>query len=89
MTGDGLRRQLAELIATATDGDVPASVALAGDAPLSALGLTSLAILRVVDQVELRYGVELDPADADALASVDALAARLAGAGGGIPVDGG
>lgn len=78
MTREELRRQLAELIAGATDGDVPASAALRADAPLTALGVTSLATLRLVDAVEARYGVALDPADTVALDSVDSLVDHLA-----------
>lgn len=77
MKREELRRQLAELIASATDGDVPAEVALRGDAPLSALGMTSLATLRLVDVVEARYGVALDPADTAVFDGVDALADHL------------
>jgi acyl carrier protein len=76
-----LRTQLAELVAKATDGDVPAPVALAGEASLTALGVTSLATLRLIDAVEERYGVELDPADRTTLDSVGALATHLAAHG--------
>lgn len=76
-----LRAQIAEMVATATDGDVPAPVALAADATLTALGVTSLATLRLVDAVEERYGVELDPADRATLDSVAALADHLTARG--------
>lgn len=76
-----LHRELADLVATATDGDVPAPVALRGGASLTALGVTSLATLRLVDAVEARYGVPLDPSDRATLDSVAALAGHLAAHG--------
>lgn len=87
MSGDDLRRQLAAMVAEASDGEVPAADALAGTAPLPQLGMTSLALLRLVDAVEARYGVEIDLADPAALDSVAGLADHLAARG--APVEAG
>ncbi|MED7924028.1 acyl carrier protein [Nonomuraea sp. LP-02] len=60
----GLERRLAELIAEVSEGAVGAEEALAGEHSLSALGLTSLARIRLVDAVEDTFGVAVD-LDAD------------------------
>ncbi|MEU4514942.1 acyl carrier protein [Nonomuraea wenchangensis] len=63
----GLERRLAELIAEVSEGAVGAEEALAGEHSLSALGLTSLARIRLVDAVEDTFGVAVDlDADLDA-----------------------
>jgi len=87
MVEPGLRATLARMVAEATDGDVTAADALAGRAPLPALGMTSLAYVRLIDAVEDRFGVTLDlEGDLSYLDSLDALAARLAASG--VPADG-
>ncbi|GAB2469302.1 acyl carrier protein [Streptosporangium sandarakinum] len=67
-TGDpadaGLAARLARMISDACDGRVtPAEVLTAGASPgasLSALGVTSLALLRLIDAVEEEFDVVLD-----------------------------
>ncbi len=54
------RRGLADLIELASEGHIGAADALAGTAPLGALGLTSLGFIRLVDVIDIEYGVELD-----------------------------
>ena len=72
-----LRRRLAELIAAATEGEVGAADVLAGGRTLRALGVGSLAFLRLVDAVEAEFGVELD-LEAPGLETLDGLAGRVA-----------
>jgi acyl carrier protein len=60
MTRDEIKERLAELVAESSDGEIPAEQALAADLPLSALGLTSLARMRLIDAVETEYDVEID-----------------------------
>jgi len=82
-----LHRALAELVAELTEGDVTAADALAGQAPLPVLGMTSLAYVRLIDAVEERYGVTLDlDDDTSYLDTVDTLAAQLTACG--VPADG-
>ncbi len=54
-----LRQRLAELISQATSGAIPVSEAMAGSS-LRALGLDSLSALRLIDAIDLEYGVEID-----------------------------
>jgi acyl carrier protein len=71
-----VRQRLAELVAAATEGEVPAAQVLAGGRSLRALGVGSLAFLRLVDAVEAEFGVELD-LDTPGLDTLDGLAARV------------
>ncbi len=86
MTDSERRERIAELVAEATAGEVSAADALAGGS-LVALGVDSLGLLRLVDAIELEYGVEVElnvagrPVD-----TLDDLVALLAVAQ---PVDGG
>ena len=74
-----LRQQLAAMIAEASDGEVSAADVLAGSHALSALGLTSLARIRLIDTVEDTFGVFLDlDGDLSSFEYVDALADHLA-----------
>ncbi|WP_406313214.1 phosphopantetheine-binding protein [Streptosporangium sp. NBC_01639] len=59
MTGE-LASRLAEMISTACDGRLAAPEVLASGASLSALGVTSLALLRLIDAVEEEFDVVLD-----------------------------
>lgn len=72
-----LRQRLAELVAAATEGDVGPAEVLAGGRSLRALGVGSLAFLRLVDAIEAEFGVELD-LDAPGLETLDGLAGRVA-----------
>lgn len=80
---DVMRRRVAELVSAASSGAVPVAAALAGDARLGDLGLDSLGLLRLVDAVEVEYGVELDPADGAGFSTVDAIVAEITAAAGG------
>ncbi|MEV4245908.1 acyl carrier protein [Streptosporangium canum] len=56
----GLAARLAVMISTACDGRLTAEEVLAAGASLSALGVTSLALLRLIDAVEDEFDVALD-----------------------------
>lgn len=70
---------LADMIAAASEGALSAADVLAARHTLSALGLTSLARIRLIDAIEDSFGVDLDlDEDLSSFEHVDALAARLA-----------
>lgn len=79
MTRDEIKERLAELVAESSDGEIPAEQALAAGLPLSALGLTSLARMRLIDAVETEYDVEIDLEENgwELLDDLGALAAHL------------
>lgn len=73
------RQQLAELVHLATDGLVSVADALAGESTLTALGVDSIALLRVVDGIEARYDIEIDLGrDLATMDSLDGIVALLA-----------
>ena len=68
---DELTRFLAELVAGVSDGQVTAAEVLAAPLPFSALGVTSLAQLRLIDEVERVFDIAIDfPEDASDLRSL-------------------
>ncbi|WP_181019610.1 acyl carrier protein [Nonomuraea typhae] len=75
-----IKERLAELVAECSDGEISAQEALTAGVPLSALGMTSIAQLRLIDAVESEFGVEIDLTDEGValLDDLDALAGRLA-----------
>ncbi|WP_067178595.1 acyl carrier protein [Microtetraspora niveoalba] len=76
-----LRERLAELVSQSCDGEISAAEALEATVPLSYLGLTSLAQMRLIDTLEREYGVEVDlGGDIAFLDSVDGLAAWVSAA---------
>jgi acyl carrier protein len=76
------RERVAALIEQASDHEVPASLALAGDASLPDLGVTSLASMRLVDALDQEFGVYLSlEGDVGFLDSVDGIVARLVAEG--------
>lgn len=80
---NGLRDRVAELVDRATGGGVRAADALAGEASLTALGLDSLGLLRLVDAIEAEYGVEIDASGGGRrLDTLDDLVDRIIQAGG-------
>ncbi len=70
-----VKERLAEMVASASDGAVTAREALTATVPLSALGVTSLAQMRLIDAVETEFGVEIDLSGdgLDLLEDLDAL----------------
>jgi acyl carrier protein len=78
MSNDALRRRVAELVSSASQGAARTDDALAGETPLHDLRLDSLGLLRLVDALELEYGVEIDLTDSRVrLDTVDAIVASL------------
>jgi acyl carrier protein len=74
-----LRERIAALIEQATGGQVPAGAALDPTASLSALGVDSLSHLRLIDAVEVEYGIETELSPGGRrLDTVDAIATHLA-----------
>ncbi|MBF6338070.1 acyl carrier protein [Nocardia abscessus] len=75
---DSLTKAVADLVATATDGTVDADTAQRSEQTFADAGMTSLAFLRLVDALEIRYGVEIDlENDLDHLRTVAAIVAYL------------
>ncbi|WP_174187628.1 acyl carrier protein [Nocardia barduliensis] len=75
---DSLTKTVADLVATATDGTVDADTAQRSEQTFADAGMTSLAFLRLVDALEIRYGVEIDlENDLDHLRTVTAIVAYL------------
>jgi acyl carrier protein len=75
VTGSELHHDLAALVAEASDGQISAAEALAEPSSLGLLGLTSIGYVRLIQAVERRYGVAVEPDDdLAALDTVDALA---------------
>ncbi|GII89885.1 acyl carrier protein [Sinosporangium siamense] len=71
-----LNEHVAQLVSEASDGAVTPDEALSASVPLPALGVTSLAQMRLIDALEREYGVEVDlGTDVSHLESVAALAA--------------
>ncbi|MEV7007977.1 acyl carrier protein [Streptosporangium sp. NPDC051022] len=79
-----VRERLAEMVASASDGAVTAEEALSATVPLSALGITSLAQMRLIDAVETEFGIEIDLSGdgLDLLDDLGALERYIAGARG-------
>ncbi|WP_067865745.1 acyl carrier protein [Nocardia shimofusensis] len=75
---DSLTKTVAEMVAKATDGTVDAETAQRSDQTFADAGMTSLAFLRLVDALEIRYGVEIDlENDLDHMRTVPAIVAYL------------
>ncbi|MFC4531327.1 phosphopantetheine-binding protein [Sphaerisporangium dianthi] len=55
-----LRRRVADMVAVASDGEVDAEEVLQAGVSFTALGVTSLTTLRLIDAVEEEFGVEID-----------------------------
>lgn len=83
-----VRGRLAELVSAVSDNLITAEEALAATGPLTALGLSSLAQMRLIDAVETEFGVRIDLAggsgdsgeggdDLDVLDNLDALTALV------------
>ena len=73
-----LEIQVAELVNTATDGDVSVAEALAESHSLALAGVSSLAYLRLIELVERWFSVTVDlESDVSYLDTVQALAKWL------------
>ncbi|MGI5160670.1 acyl carrier protein [Microbispora sp. CA-102843] len=77
-----IKERLAELVAESSDGAVTADEVLAATVPLSALGVTSITMLRLIDAIESEFGVEFDLSEngMELLDDLDRLAEHLASA---------
>ncbi|MEO3853266.1 acyl carrier protein [Acrocarpospora sp. B8E8] len=74
-----MKERLAQLVSESCDGQLTPAEVLAASVPLSYLGVTSLAQMRLIDAVEREYDVEIDlGADVSFLDSVGGLADWLA-----------
>ena len=60
MSGTAIRDRVAGLVSTATDGEVTREEILAAGGSLAALGVGSLAVLRLIDALDDELGVQLD-----------------------------
>ncbi|GIH93329.1 phosphopantetheine-binding protein [Planobispora siamensis] len=73
-----LADRIAELVCAASDGRLPAEEVLRSQGSLSALGLTSLGLLRLIDAIEDEFGVVLDLGSGAHLDSFPLLVGRVA-----------
>jgi len=74
---DGLRQRLAEIVSQATSGAVSVSEALAGQS-LRALGLDSLSALRLMDAIDLEFGIEIEVGGSSTVDNLDDIVAAVA-----------
>jgi acyl carrier protein len=77
MNRSALRERLADMVAAASDGDVSAAASLVPGASLTDLGLGSLGFLRLIDAIEVGYGIELALTGEPPPDTVDDLAGQL------------
>ncbi|MBB3731473.1 acyl carrier protein [Nonomuraea dietziae] len=74
-----IKERLAELVEESSDGALTAQEALRATVPLTALGLTSVGQMRLIDAIESEFGVEVDLTEdgLELLDDLDLLAGRL------------
>ncbi|MEH1123088.1 acyl carrier protein [Micromonospora sp. CPCC 206061] len=78
MTDLDLHRELATLVAEASDGQISVAEALAESESLGLLGLTSMGYVRLIQAVERKWGVAIEADDdLSTLDTVPALAKYL------------
>jgi acyl carrier protein len=63
MTRTDVRHDLAALVTEASDGQISTADALAEPESLALLGLTSMGQVRLIQAVERRYGIAVEPDD--------------------------
>jgi MbtH protein len=73
-----IRQDLAALIEKVSDGQLAAAEILAADDSFVALGLSSLALVRLIDAVEAEFGVEMGPGSEAALGDLAQLTTYIA-----------
>ncbi|MEV4461208.1 phosphopantetheine-binding protein [Microbispora sp. NPDC004025] len=73
-----LRERVAELVSKASGGDLAVADILAADCSLPALGLTSIAYLRLIDLLETEFDCDVD-LDGGHLNTLDGLVEHIAG----------
>ena len=75
---EALTTVVAELVAKVTDGTLDADSAQRSEQTFADAGMTSLSFLRLVDALEIRYGVEIDlEEDLDRMRTVASIVAYL------------
>jgi acyl carrier protein len=75
----GIHQELAALVAEASDGQISVAEALAESESLGLLGLTSMGYVRLIQAIEHRYGVAVEPDDdLSTLDTIPALAKYVA-----------
>lgn len=79
MTAPALRDWLAGALAECCDGAVSAEQILAADCTLAALGIGSLALVRLIDVVETELDLVLELDDDAWFRDLDSMAAYIAG----------
>ncbi|MEU4416880.1 acyl carrier protein [Nocardia salmonicida] len=73
-----LEAAVAELVAKVTDGTIDAESAHRSEQTFAEAGMTSLSFLRLVDALEIDYGVEIDlETDLDSMRTVASIADYL------------
>ncbi|MET9337557.1 acyl carrier protein [Nonomuraea sp. NPDC003804] len=74
-----IKERLAALVEEASDGALTAPEVLSAAVPLSALGLTSVGQMRLIDAIETEFGVEVDLTEQglELLDDLDRLASHL------------
>jgi acyl carrier protein len=55
-----LRERVAALVSQASDGELTTAEILAADCSLTALGLTSLGYIRLIDAIENAFGFDIE-----------------------------
>lgn len=69
---------VARLVASATDGTVPVEQAVRSDQSFADIGMTSLSFIRLIDSLEIKYGIEIDlERDLDSMRTVDLIVKYL------------
>ncbi|MEU8266773.1 acyl carrier protein [Sphaerisporangium sp. NPDC049002] len=87
--GDAMRRRVAGMVAVASDGEITSEEVLRSGGSFTALGVTSLTTLRLLDAIEEELGVEIDlGGDVDFLDSLDSLVGHILGVLSARPVSG-
>ena len=72
------RAWIAEAVSKASDGELTPSAVLAADCSFTALGVPSLALVRLVDAIETEFAVTIELDNGQAMESLDSLTAFVA-----------
>jgi MbtH protein len=68
-----IRTWLAEAVSAASDGELSPAAVLAAGCSFTAMGVPSLAMVRLVDAIEMEFDVTVDFDSGDALSTLDTL----------------
>ncbi|MFC7384587.1 acyl carrier protein [Sphaerisporangium rhizosphaerae] len=73
-----VRRRVADMVVTASDGEIAAEEVLRPGVSFTAAGVTSLTTLRLIDAIEEEFGVEVELGrDVSFLDGLDSLVAHI------------